>query len=162
MAKFRIRFFKLNNTASYVYIDTEAKELHVLDLNEEGTMSITNAMCEGFIERMLYTFVQNEVIHETAGYNKIYTYAPIDGIVSRFDPLEREYIFIAKLGTAEAAMTPLHIPHKSLHNKLHGGKLCPRCNENYMDVREVKNALSRRGDYYVCNPCGMAEAMEDM
>ncbi|HDR8302804.1 TPA: hypothetical protein QC153_002164 [Bacillus cereus] len=159
--KYRIKELKLNNTASCVYLDTKEKELHVLDLNEEGTMSITNAMCEGFIHRVLYEFVRHEIIEDTDGYT-VYTYAPIDGIVSRFDPLEKEYTFIAKLGSAEAAMTPLHIPHNSLYNKLQGGKLCPRCNENYLHVREAKNALSRKGDYYVCSPCGMEEAFDDM
>ncbi|MGN4692230.1 hypothetical protein [Bacillus cereus group sp. MYBK215-1] len=159
--KYRIKELKLNNTASYVVLDTETKALHVLDLNEEGTMSITNAMCEGFVERMLYVFVQSEVIEDTDGYS-VYTYAPTDGIISQFHPQEKEYTFITRLGEAKAVMTPLYEPLHSLYNKLQGGKLCPRCNENYMDVREAKNALSRRGDYYVCNPCGMAEAMEDM
>ncbi|MFA2595253.1 hypothetical protein ABR772_25695 [Bacillus cereus] len=159
--KFRIKELKLNSTASYVVLDTETKALHVLDLNEEGTMSITNAMCEGFVERMLYVFVQNGVIEDTAGYT-IYTYAPTDGIISQFHPQEKEYTFITRLGEPKAVLTPLYEPLNSLYNKLQGGKLCPRCNENYLHVREAKNALSRRGDYYICNPCGMAEAMEDM
>ncbi len=38
---------------------------------------------------------------------------------------------------------------------------CPRCGHNRMDAKPVRNALSRYADVYICNPCGMEEAMLD-
>ena len=40
---------------------------------------------------------------------------------------------------------------------------CPRGGKMRMDVESVtRNALSRRATVYVCDTCGMQEAMEDM
>lgn len=39
---------------------------------------------------------------------------------------------------------------------------CPRCGRMEMDDNIMHNALSRRVDAYVCNKCGMVEAIEDM
>ncbi len=40
---------------------------------------------------------------------------------------------------------------------------CPRCGKKKMDSESVtRNALSRRATVYICDSCGMAEAMEDM
>ena len=39
---------------------------------------------------------------------------------------------------------------------------CPRCGHGRMEARAVKNSLSRHADVYVCNICGMDEAIRDM
>lgn len=39
---------------------------------------------------------------------------------------------------------------------------CPRCGRQNMDPIAVRNALSRYAKVYVCNACGMEEAMRDM
>lgn len=39
---------------------------------------------------------------------------------------------------------------------------CPRCGERRMLHRAVHNSLSRYAKVYVCNVCGMDEAMRDM
>ena len=40
---------------------------------------------------------------------------------------------------------------------------CPRCGKMTMDTESVtRNALSRRTEIYVCDACGMQEAIEDM
>lgn len=40
---------------------------------------------------------------------------------------------------------------------------CPRCGKMRMDVESVtRNALSRRANVYICDVCGMQEALEDM
>ena len=48
--------------------------------------------------------------------------------------------------------------------KQQGGHFaCPRCGKMTMDAEIVtRNALSRRATVYICDSCGMAEAMEDM
>ena len=48
--------------------------------------------------------------------------------------------------------------------KQQGGHFaCPRCGRMTMDAESVThNALSRRATVYICDSCGMAEAMEDM
>lgn len=48
--------------------------------------------------------------------------------------------------------------------KQRGGHFaCPRCGHMTMDAESVtRNALSRRADVYVCDACGMQEALEDM
>lgn len=48
--------------------------------------------------------------------------------------------------------------------KLQSGHFaCPRCGKMAMDAESVtRNALSRRATVYICDACGMAEAMEDM
>ena len=40
-------------------------------------------------------------------------------------------------------------------------KTCPRCLKETLPDREILNALSRRGPYYVCPNCGTEEALED-
>lgn len=46
--------------------------------------------------------------------------------------------------------------------KQRGGHFpCPRCGEWRMDSDPIRNALSRRASVQVCDPCGMAEALED-
>lgn len=40
---------------------------------------------------------------------------------------------------------------------------CPRCGRMGMDAESItRNALSRRADVYICDACGMQEALEDM
>lgn len=40
---------------------------------------------------------------------------------------------------------------------------CPRCGKMAMDAESVtRNALSRRATVYVCDSCGIEEALEDM
>lgn len=48
--------------------------------------------------------------------------------------------------------------------KQRGGRFaCPRCGRMAMDAEGVtRNALSRRANVYVCDACGMQEALEDM
>ena len=38
---------------------------------------------------------------------------------------------------------------------------CPRCGSNTMDSELVMNSLSRKANVYICNQCGMNEAMCD-
>lgn len=48
--------------------------------------------------------------------------------------------------------------------KQQGGHFaCPRCGRMAMNAESItRNALSRRADVYVCDDCGMQEAIEDM
>lgn len=48
--------------------------------------------------------------------------------------------------------------------KQQGGHFaCPRCGKMTMDAEIVtRNALSRRATVYICDSCGMQEALEDM
>ena len=48
--------------------------------------------------------------------------------------------------------------------KQQGGHFaCPRCGKMTMDSESVThNALSRRATVYICDACGMQEALEDM
>lgn len=48
--------------------------------------------------------------------------------------------------------------------KQHGGHFaCPRCGYMTMNAASVtRNALSRRAAVYVCDTCGLQEAIEDM
>lgn len=40
---------------------------------------------------------------------------------------------------------------------------CPRCGRMSMDPESAtRNALSRRADVYICDRCGMQEALEDI
>lgn len=39
---------------------------------------------------------------------------------------------------------------------------CPRCGRDTMDENPIRNSLSRRADVYICDMCGLQEAMEDM
>ena len=40
--------------------------------------------------------------------------------------------------------------------------ICPRCGRNILKTPLTHNALSRHADLYVCDECGMTEAMLDM
>ena len=42
------------------------------------------------------------------------------------------------------------------------GLPCPRCGRDYMAANPVRNALSRRVKVYICDACGMDEAIRDM
>lgn len=39
---------------------------------------------------------------------------------------------------------------------------CPRCGHDSMNEKPVRNALSRYANVYICDTCGMDEAMRDM
>ncbi|MEW4131882.1 hypothetical protein [Bacillus thuringiensis] len=156
-----IKEYDLLQAKFSLYIDNEKKELHLLDLNENGTKSVTNAVSDDFIYQLQSELVDNQHI-EVFNNFKIFTYAPLDGTVSNYEPQEDSFTYVTKVGTSDLMFLPFALEFTSLYNKFQGGKLCPRCESRYMDVREARNALSRRGDYYVCSPCGTAEAMEDM
>ena len=54
---------------------------------------------------------------------------------------------------------------RSAHWKLSAPGIvkCPRCGKMAMDAESVtRNALSRRATVYICDACGMQEALEDM
>lgn len=38
---------------------------------------------------------------------------------------------------------------------------CPRCGRYNMDSHPVRNAMSRHADIYICDECGMDEAIRD-
>ncbi len=38
---------------------------------------------------------------------------------------------------------------------------CPRCGQNQMNPKVTINALSRYADVYICDTCGLDEAMRD-
>lgn len=38
---------------------------------------------------------------------------------------------------------------------------CPRCGNDSMNEKLTRNALSRRADIYICDACGMEEALMD-
>ena len=40
-------------------------------------------------------------------------------------------------------------------------KTCPRCKKKTLEDEEALNSLSRRGNVYICNPCGDDEAFID-
>lgn len=52
---------------------------------------------------------------------------------------------------------------EELHEKelLGNPDTCPRCGQAKMLKPEIRNALSRRGEYYICSDCGIQEALED-
>lgn len=39
---------------------------------------------------------------------------------------------------------------------------CPRCGQYSMNEKPVRNALSRRAKVYICDLCGLDEALRDM
>jgi len=43
-----------------------------------------------------------------------------------------------------------------------GTHICPRCGRLTVKNRLVTNSLSRHADVYVCDACGMDEAIRDM
>lgn len=43
-----------------------------------------------------------------------------------------------------------------------GVYICPRCGQPTIKERLVTNALSRHADVYICDACGMDEAILDM
>lgn len=53
---------------------------------------------------------------------------------------------------------------KRFAEKQQGGHFaCPRCGKMAMNAESVtRNALSRRIDVYICDTCGMQEALEDV
>jgi len=45
--------------------------------------------------------------------------------------------------------------------QLQGFFPCPRCGRMVMNEKPTRNALSRYADVYVCDECGMDEAIRD-
>ena len=43
-----------------------------------------------------------------------------------------------------------------------GVHICPRCGQLTVKERLVTNAFSRHADVYICDVCGMDEAVQDM
>lgn len=44
-----------------------------------------------------------------------------------------------------------------------GSKLCPRCQDTFLDPRPARNALSRKDNKtIICSDCGTAEAIEEL
>lgn len=52
----------------------------------------------------------------------------------------------------------LHIEFKGKVSRM---KICPRCHKKTLEPEQARNSLSRRGDVYICNPCGDEEALID-
>ena len=57
------------------------------------------------------------------------------------------------------SLKPLQVElgEKSLYDQI-----CPRCGEKNMDKNPMRNALSRYADVYICDACGVEEAIRDM
>lgn len=51
---------------------------------------------------------------------------------------------------------------KALERQRDGAFRCPRCGRETMKPKLHTNALSRRADVYICDECGMSEAIEDI
>ena len=51
---------------------------------------------------------------------------------------------------------------KALERQRDGAVKCPRCGRDTLKPKLHTNALSRRADVYVCDECGMKEAIEDI
>lgn len=65
-----------------------------------------------------------------------------------------------KILTEEAAK---QLIERFAENQRGGHFACPRCGKMAMDAESAtRNALSRRIDVYICDTCGMQEALEDM
>jgi ribosomal protein L37AE/L43A len=59
-------------------------------------------------------------------------------------------------------MTAKEQVEKLLKEQKDGETVCPRCGLPLMSERLHTNALSRQADVYVCNMCGMDEALRAM
>jgi len=53
----------------------------------------------------------------------------------------------------------LHIEFKGKVSRM---KECPRCHKKTLEPEQALNSLSRRGNVYICNPCGDEEALIDL
>lgn len=68
---------------------------------------------------------------------------------------------MGKAITEEAAAKQLIEQFAKKQRDVH--RACPRCGKMTMDAESItRNALSRRADVYVCDICGLQEALEDM
>jgi len=47
------------------------------------------------------------------------------------------------------------------HQQSGSDRLCPRCGKDTMKENLITNALSRHADLYICDACGMEEAILD-
>lgn len=57
------------------------------------------------------------------------------------------------------ALKPFQI---ELSEKYSYDQICPRCGEKNMSKNPSRNALSRYADVYICDACGMEEAIRAM
>lgn len=75
---------------------------------------------------------------------------------------DREVWEIESVETHEETLARILVAEFS--KKQQGGHFaCPRCGKMTMDAESVtRNALSRRATVYICDACGMQEALEDM
>ena len=60
--------------------------------------------------------------------------------------------------TAHAKQTLLDL---KAHQQSGSYRLCPRCGRDTMKENPITNALSRHIDLYICDTCGMEEAILD-
>lgn len=51
---------------------------------------------------------------------------------------------------------------KFAKKQMNGVHICPRCGHLTVKDRLTTNALSRHADVYICDACGMDEAVRDM
>ena len=51
---------------------------------------------------------------------------------------------------------------KMLKKQQDGNKACPRCGRTSMKPTLHTNALSRQANVYVCDTCGLEEALDNM
>ena len=47
------------------------------------------------------------------------------------------------------------------HQQSDSNRLCPRCGRDTMKENLITNALSRHADIYICDECGIEEAILD-
>lgn len=57
------------------------------------------------------------------------------------------------------ALKPFQI---ELGEKYAYDQICPRCGENSMNKKPARNAISRYADVYICDACGIEEAIMAM
>lgn len=59
-------------------------------------------------------------------------------------------------------MNPKELIEEFAKKQSEGDYPCPRCGRRVMNEKPVRNAMSRRAGVYVCDECGIVEALEDM
>lgn len=57
--------------------------------------------------------------------------------------------------------TKQSLPDLKAHQQSGSYRLCPRCGKDTMKQPLHTNALSRHADIYICDACGMEEAILD-
>lgn len=113
-----------------------------------------------------YNFVGDPVVIKdyirTKNLNE--TFSKLDAVV--WIEGENEVPLFPEMETSHAVVQKIRAAHMErgaeLKSELDKAKasLCPACKENQLDPIEVRNALSRYRDEYICGPCGTREAFE--